>query len=72
MICLLKIIKLHSLYAFLPYLKKKLGDEQTFGCQVISLDSDDGMMKAKPGNMVWKLGDDIRQESDYYEKVFVK
>ena len=66
------VLEFHSVYEFLAYLKIFSGDEQTFGCQVISLDSDDGVMKSKPGNMVWKLGDEVRQESGYYEKVFQK
>ena len=26
-------------------------------------------MKEKPGKMIWKMGDEIVQESSYYEKV---
>ena len=67
-----QVLEFHGVCKFLAYLKIFSGDEQTFGCQVISLDSDDGVMKTKPGNMVWKLGNEVRQESGYYEKVFSK
>ena len=46
-----------------------IGTIQTFGCNVISLENEDGIVKGTPGKMIWKLDNDILQESDVYTKV---
>ena len=58
-----------QIIAILIGISSFLGEEQTFGCQVVSLESEDGLMKKKPGKMTWRLGDNVVQESIYYEEV---
>ena len=62
-------ISLVQIIAILIRIYSFLGEEQTFGCQVVSLESEDGLMKKKPGKMTWRLGDNVVQESIYYEEV---
>ena len=38
----------------------------------MSLESEDGIMNGRPGKMIWKLGDNIVQESSHYEQVSQK